>query len=59
MSDPTHVEQQELRAAAFRDESDPLFFKWQRGENNSDGTPHGEQQWRDAVEAVRVRFPYP
>jgi hypothetical protein len=39
------------RAAAFAVEADPLFFKWQRGEG-------GEQEWLDAVESVRGRFPY-
>lgn len=29
-------------------EADPLFFKWQRGECT-------EQQWRDAIAAVRAR----
>jgi hypothetical protein len=43
---------QAARAAAYRTESDPLFFKWQRGE--------GEQQaWLDAVAAIRDRHPYP
>jgi len=59
MSDPTNSEQQELRAAAFRDECDPLFFKWHRGENNAAGTPYGEDQYRAAVDAVRARYPYP
>ena len=43
---------QAARAAAYREESDPLFFRWQRGE----GT---EQEWLDAVEAIRDRHPYP
>ena len=43
---------QSSRARAYAAESDPLFFKWQRGE----GT---EQDWLDAVEAIRVRYPYP
>jgi len=40
------------RAAAFRSEADPLFFKWQAGE----GT---EAEWRAARDAIRARFPYP
>ena len=44
-----HVE--DKRAAAFRSEADPLFFKWQAGE----GT---EAEWRAARDAIRARFPY-
>lgn len=40
------------RRAAFETEADPLFFEWQRGE----GT---EQAWRDKVEEIRQRYPYP
>jgi hypothetical protein len=43
--------QQEARSVAYRNESDPLFFKWQRGE----GT---EQEWKDAVAAIQARYPY-
>lgn len=39
------------RLVAFRDEADPLFFGWQRGENT-------EQDWRDKCEEIRLRFPY-
>lgn len=39
------------RLAAFRDEADPLFFGWQRGEN-------AEQAWLDKCEEIRQRFPY-
>lgn len=39
------------RLAAFRDEADPLFFGWQRGENT-------EQDWLDKCEEIRQRFPY-
>ena len=39
------------RAVAFRDEADPLFFGWQRGENT-------EQEWLDKCEEIRQRFPY-
>lgn len=38
------------RALAYRDEADPLFFKWQRGEAT-------EQEWRDKVTEIRARFP--
>lgn len=38
-----------LRRAAYMQETDPLFFKWQRGEVT-------EQAWLEAVEAVRQRY---
>jgi hypothetical protein len=60
--DPEVREQQRLeqeregtkasRAIAYRNEADPLFFKYQRGE----GT---EQEWLDKIEEIRERFPYP
>lgn len=40
----------ELRRESYRDISDPLFFKWQRGEAT-------EQEWLDAVEDIRNQFP--
>jgi hypothetical protein len=40
------------RLAAYEQTSDPLYFKWQRG----DGT---EQEWLDAVAAVKTANPYP
>jgi hypothetical protein len=40
------------RRAAYATDSDPLFFEWQRG----DGT---EQEWLDAVAAVKAAHPYP
>lgn len=43
--------QQDARAIAYRNESDPLFFKWQRGE----GT---EQEWKDKVAEIQARYPY-
>lgn len=48
----TLEDQQVARAAAYQFESDPLFFRWQRGEG-------AEQEWLDAVEAIRQRYPYP
>ena len=42
----------EKRQAAYRDRSDPIFMKWQRGEAT-------EQEWIDEVEAIRAEFPYP
>jgi hypothetical protein len=40
------------RKAAYTIESDPIFFQYQRG----DAT---EQNWLDAVEAVKTKYPYP
>jgi hypothetical protein len=40
------------RLLAYEQTSDPLFFKWQRG----DAT---EAEWRDAVAAVKTANPYP
>ena len=41
-----------LRQAAYTAESDPLFFKWQRGE----GT---KEAWEAKVAEIRKRFPEP
>lgn len=41
-----------LRHAAYAAESDPLFFKWQRGE----GT---EQAWLDKIAEIQARYPDP
>ncbi len=38
------------RAEAYRAESDPLFFKAQRGEAT-------QQEWLDAVAAIKARLP--
>ena len=52
-----HYEQQmkivdAQRKTAYTTESDPVFFQYQRG----DAT---EQEWLDAVQAVKDRYPYP
>jgi hypothetical protein len=39
------------RIEAYRAESDPLFFQWQRGEAT-------EQQWKDKVAEIQARYPY-
>jgi len=41
-----------LRKAAYREESDPLFFKWQRGEAT-------EAEWIAAVNAIKTRYHEP
>ena len=45
-----HVEQvRQHRAQAYREESDPLFFKAQRGEAT-------HQEWLDKVAEIKARF---
>ena len=43
---------QKARQAAYQAESDPIFFDFQRGEAS-------EQDWLDAVQAVKDAHPYP
>jgi hypothetical protein len=43
---PEHIEV--LRRKAYQDESDPLFFKWQRGEAT-------QQEWLDKVAEIKAR----
>jgi hypothetical protein len=43
---------EQRRRASYQTESDPLFFGWQRGDNT-------EQEWLDAVQAVKDAYPYP
>lgn len=38
------------RSVAYRYESDPLFFKWQRGEST-------QQEWLDKVAEIKNRYP--
>jgi hypothetical protein len=40
---------EQLRAEAYRNESDPLFFKWQRGEIE-------KQVWLDKVAEIKARY---
>lgn len=49
---PSKEVQSELRAEAYRVESDPLFFMAQRGEATID-------QWLALVTEIKTRFPYP
>ena len=39
-----------LRANAYKQESDPIFFKWQRGEAT-------QQEWLDKIADILQRFP--
>jgi hypothetical protein len=50
---PLTAEQIEaLRKAAYREESDPLFFKWQRGEAT-------EADWLAKIAEIKARYPEP
>ena len=42
----------EERSVAYRNESDPLYLKWQRNEAT-------EQEWLDKIEEIKERFPKP
>lgn len=46
-----NTRQVELRSRAYSTESDPLFFKWQRGEAT-------QQEWLDKVEEIKLQYPY-
>lgn len=43
---------EQARLTAYEEQSDPVFFKWQRG----DAT---EIEWREAVAKVKAKNPYP
>lgn len=49
---PTQEQIADLRAEAYRAESDPLFFKAQRGEATMD-------EWLAKVAEIKARFPNP
>lgn len=49
---PTTQQVTDLRSEAYRQESDPLFFKSRRGEAT-------EQEWLDKVDEIKARYPYP
>ena len=50
--DREYAQVEESRRQAYIRDADPLFFGYQRGENT-------EQEWLDAVQAVKDAFPYP
>jgi hypothetical protein len=43
---------EQARHAAYTADADPVFFQWQRGTAT-------EQDWLDAVQAVKDAHPYP
>lgn len=49
---PSLEQQQAARAAAYKLEADPLFFKAQRGEAT-------KAEWVAKVAEIKARFPYP
>tara|TARA_R110000868_G_scaffold68712_1_gene203171 strand:- start:116 stop:433 length:318 start_codon:yes stop_codon:yes gene_type:complete len=49
---PSREQQQESRADAYKSESDPLYFKAQRGEATMD-------EWLALVAEIKTRYPYP
>jgi hypothetical protein len=51
-SNPTQEQVDAERLEAYQTESDPLFFKWQRGEAT-------EQQWLDKIAEIQARYPDP
>ena len=50
--DLAYAEVERARKSAYERDADPVFFRWQRG----DAT---EQDWLDAVQAVKDAHPYP
>lgn len=46
-----NAEQKQKRYTAYTKESDPLFFKSQRGEAT-------EQEWLDKIAEINARYPY-
>ena len=48
----SQIQAKRNRAAAYRSEADPLFFKAQRGEATTD-------EWTAKVAEIKTRFPYP
>jgi hypothetical protein len=49
--DAFNASQKKKRFLAYTTESDPIFFKSQRGEATN-------QEWLDAIAAIDARFPY-
>jgi hypothetical protein len=50
-AEPLRIAQQS-RAAAYQQEADPLFFKYQAGEVT-------KEEWIAKREEIRARYPYP
>jgi hypothetical protein len=50
--DAQYAQAQQARHAAYVEQADPVFFRWQRGQAT-------EQDWLAAVAAVDTAHPYP
>jgi hypothetical protein len=50
--DRAYAQAQQARHAAYVEQADPVFFRWQRGQAT-------EQDWLAAVAAVDTAHPYP
>jgi hypothetical protein len=50
--DRAYAAVEQARHAAYIEQADPVFFQWQRGTAT-------EQDWLDAVQAVKDAHPYP
>lgn len=48
--EPEPIPNEELRKAAYREESDPLFFKYQRGEAT-------QEEWLAKIAEIKARYP--
>jgi hypothetical protein len=48
--EPEQPPYDELRKFAYREESDPLFFKWQRGEAT-------KEEWQTKIVEIKNRYP--
>jgi hypothetical protein len=49
---PSPAQIEAMRKAAYQDEADPLFFKWQRGEST-------EVSWLAKIAEIKARYPEP
>lgn len=49
-ADELNAEAVAMRAHAYREESDPLFFKYQRGEAT-------KEEWLASIEDIKARYP--
>jgi hypothetical protein len=48
--DRLNAQADQARLNAYASESDPVFFKWQRGEAT-------QEEWLSAIAAIKARFP--